>query len=574
MEVYVNRRRRNPSRSDRITAPGMQPSDTDRYGMFSEAPLPSWLTALLDEAGSDTLILKAGDPPYVVRSGSACHLSTVPLTRLSMEALALDLLPDDGRQMLAARGSLRLVLRSPDPVEVRADRLDDQLVVRLRRLEEAARVTSTENATADLVAELGAAAKTPEVEAAIDTLRQRLHTSGAAARAAERKDGATPATVVELHRRREIATAKFSFDDWVVEAVARGARTLYLPAGSVPFVKIDGQVAALSSDVLPLAMFEEAAAAMTAERDGWQRTRAEWEWSKHVPEVGTIGCRAFSDVRGGGLVVHLPASEPFGLEHVIPPHVRTACETGDGMVIIAAPFAEDVAAMVEAVVAWHAKRRPGYFIVFKRGSGLERLAGRAFISERSLPDTDQSMAAAMGPALKERPDVIVVGGDSNELPGCEAIVSAAIGRLVIVGVVARTAPRALDVVLKNLVHPESRNTFAAVFTSACSWRRVRRPGGKSIVLSDTLIGTGQVAALIREGDIGGLDRLQRDAQDGMRTVDAALASAVARRKITLREAAARAVDRKALIGLARRQVRQQRAAVRASAYSTERFRSG
>ena len=75
----------------------MQPSDTDRYGMNSEAPLPSWLTALLDQAGSDTLILKAGDPPYVVRSGSACHLSTVPLTRVSMEALARDILSDDGR---------------------------------------------------------------------------------------------------------------------------------------------------------------------------------------------------------------------------------------------------------------------------------------------------------------------------------------------------------------------------------------------------------------------------------------------------------------------------------------------
>ena len=552
----------------------MQPSDTDRYSMYSEAPLPSWLTALLVEAGSETLILKAGDPPYVVRSGSACHLSTVPLTRLSMEALALDLLSDDGRRLLAVRGSLRGVLRGPDHVEVRADRLDDQLVVRLRRLGEAEHHTSTKDATADLVAELGAAAKTPEVEAAIDALRQRLHASGAAARAAERKDGTTAATVVELHRRRELSADRFSFDDWVAEAVARGARTLYLPAGSVPFVKIDGQVAALSSDVLPLAMFEQAAAAMTAERDGWQRTRAEWEWSKHVPEVGTIACRAFSDVRGGGLVVHLPAAEPFGLEQVIPAHVRTACEAGDGMVIISAPFAEDVAAMVEAVVAWYAKRRPGYFIVFGRGSGLERLAGRAFISERPLPDTHQAMAAAIGPALKERPDVIVVGGDSSELPGCEAIVSAAVGRLVIVGVVARTAPRAVEVVLKDLVHPEARNAFAAVFTSGCSWRRVRRPGGKSIVLSDTLIGTGQVAALIREGDIGGLDRLQRGAQEGMRTVDAALASAVARKKITLREAAARAVDRKALIGLVRRQVRPQRGAVRGSAFSAERFRSG
>ena len=92
----------------------MQPSDTDRYGMNSEAPLPSWLTALLEEAGSDTLILKAGDPPYVVRSGSTRHLGTVPLTRVSMEALALDILSDDGRTLLSTRGTVRLVARGPD----------------------------------------------------------------------------------------------------------------------------------------------------------------------------------------------------------------------------------------------------------------------------------------------------------------------------------------------------------------------------------------------------------------------------------------------------------------------------
>jgi len=557
----------------------MQPSDTDRHGMNSDAPLPAWLTALLEQAGSDTLILKAGDPPYVVRSGSVCHLSTVPLTRVLMEALARDILSEDGQHILSARGNLRIVLHGQDaPVEVRADQLDDELAVRLRRLGVVEHVTSAGDGAAGLIAALGAAARTTEAEAAIDALRQRLHGSGGAADGAaplettppvpvkDRIEPRTPATVVELHRRREIATDRFNFDEWVGEAMARGARTLYLPAGSVPFLRIDGQVSAASSQVLPIAMFEQAAAAMTSERDGWYRTGAEWEWSKHMPDAGTIRCQAFSDARGGGLVVYLPAAESSGLE--IPAHLRTACEAGDGMVIVSAPFAEDVAAMVEAIVAWNAKRRPGYFIAFGRGSGLERLTGRALVSERLLPGTREGMAAAIGRALRERPDVLVIAADSGELPGCEAIVSAAVGRLVIVGVVARTAPRAAGIVLDDLVYPEARNVFATVFTSGCSWRRVRRPGGRGIVLSDVLVSTNHVAAFIRDGDIAGLDRLQREAQDGMRTIDAALASAVARKKITLREAAACAVDRPALIGLVRRKARQQRATLRANALLT------
>lgn len=526
--------------------------------MNTRTPLPSWLTALLDDAGADTLIFKAGDPPYVVRSGSPCHLGTAPLTRLAIDAMSRHILADAERQQLSTTGSVRIMLETPPTVEVRADRLDDELVIRLRRLGAASRPASAGDATADLVAALGAAAKTQEVEAAIDSLRQRLEASNAR-RDADHRDPVPPATVVELHRRREVATDRFTIDDWIAEGVARGARTLYLPVGGAPSVKIDGQVAAFAPDVLPLGMFEQAAAAMTAERDGWSRTPDELEWSKHVPGAGTIRCQAFSDARGGGLVIHLPSWQPAGLEPSIPAHIRTACETGDGLVIISAPFAEDVGAMVEAVVAWQAKRRPGYVIALGRGSGFERLAARAFVSERPLAATGQGSIAAIRHAVRERPDVLAIVGD-GDLPGSEAIAAAAVGRLVIVGVVARTAPRALQGILKDLAYPDARKALADVFTSGCSWRRVRRPGGRSVVLSDALVTSPHVAALIAEADIAGLERVQRELEGGNRSVDSVLATAVARKKVTLREAAAAAVDRRALIGLVRRRTRDQRAA--------------
>jgi Tfp pilus assembly ATPase PilU len=71
-----------------------------------------------------------------------------------------------------------------------------------------------------------------------------------------------------------------------------------------------------------------------------------------------------------------------------------------------------------------------------------------------------------------------------------------------------------------------------------------------------------VSALIEAGDITGLHLAQTSRDEGMRGVDAALAAAVARRKITLREAAACAVDRKSLISLVRRQAHDRRAAER------------
>jgi Tfp pilus assembly pilus retraction ATPase PilT len=215
--------------------------------------------------------------------------------------------------------------------------------------------------------------------------------------------------------------------------------------------------------------------------------------------------------------------------------------------------------MMEAIAVWQSKRRPGYFIAFGRGPGFERLAARAFVSERLLTGTRQGNAAAIQHAVRERPDVLAIIGDSD-LPGSEAIIGAAVGRLVIVGVVARTAPRALQVLLKDLVHPEARQALADVFTSGCSWRRVRRSGDRSVALSDSLVTSPHVAALIADADIAGLEHVQRDGESGNRSIDSVLAAAVVRKRITLREAAAAAVDRRAMIGLVRRGARGQRPA--------------
>ena len=364
------------------------------------------------------------------------------------------------------------------------------------------------------------------------------------------------ATVVELNRRGPLAAAT-ELTDWILEAMDQGATALYLRAGKAPFARIDGQVEILAVEPIPLSMFERAGAMMTAGEDGWHPA-GEWAWSKHIPGTGSVHCQAFSDGQGGGFIVQLPVSAA-ALDEQVPRHIRNACETGEGLIVVSAPFAEDVAAMVGAVVAWSARRRAGHIISFGTNGSLERVAGNAFVSDRPLPSGDHGMTTALHGALRERPDMLVVIA-SGPLPAVHTLISAAVGRLVIVGLVARTAPRALEILL-NQVGSE-RHLLAANFKAACSWRGFRTAAERRLVISDTLVATDRVSALIEAGDIAGLHRAQANRDEGMRAVDAALAAAVGRKKISLREAAACAVDRKSLISLVRRQGQERRAAER------------
>jgi Tfp pilus assembly pilus retraction ATPase PilT len=435
--------------------------------------------------------------------------------------------------------------------EEAARRADEDAAVRERESER-------ENAAREELEHIARRIKEEAVRsAAKDTARQRGHRT-------EHRDGsigvgppAGRATVVELSRRGPLAVATTDLTDWIMEATNHGATALYLRAGSAPFARIDGQVEMLAVEPIPIAMFERAGAMLSAGDDGWSPA-GDWAWSKHIPGTGRVHCQAFSDAQGGGFIIQLPVSIA-ALDDQVPRHIRNACETGEGLIVISAPFAEDVTAMVGAVVAWRAQRRAGHVISFGTHGSLERVAGNAFVSERPLSADDHDMAMALQTTTRERPDMVVVVAD-GPLAAVPALLSAAVGRLVIVGVVARTAPRAVEMLL-NDVGP-NRQLLSASLKAACSWRGFRTVGERRLVISDTLVATDRVRALIEAGDVAGLHLAQTSRQDGLRSVDAALAAAVGRRKITLREAAACAVDRKSLISLVRRQAQQRRAAAR------------
>jgi Tfp pilus assembly pilus retraction ATPase PilT len=303
---------------------------------------------------------------------------------------------------------------------------------------------------------------------------------------------------------------------------------------------------------------------MTVEDDGWRRTQKPNEWTNHVPEVGTIRAQIFVDAADGGLIVRIPGARAAH-EQAAPPHVRMACEAREGLIIVSASVAEDVAAMVQAVVGWYVWRHPGYVVAFGTDLDLEGLPARAFLSERMLPETETGVRAAIRDAIREGPDALIVTSDTGDVRPSDAIIAAAVGRLVITGVVARTSPDAIQVVLRQLVHQDGRDMFAEVFRSACCCRRVRRSGEKRLVVWDILTAGAGVAPAIRHGDIAELERMQSKRQHGMRTVDAALAAAVGRGMLTLREAAAAAVDRTTLCRRVVHDARVNRAALSAGA---------
>ncbi len=364
---------------------------------------------------------------------------------------------------------------------------------------------------------------------------------------------AVPAKIVPACRPDTSA-----LDYWIRQAARRDATALYLRGGQAPVMRVREQVEQLTGDPLDDSAVDGVAAAFAANDEAW-RAASDGEWVREYDGIGEVRCQVFTDEIGLGLVVHLSAQHSAStLQKSIPRLVRRACEEEDGIVLVSAEAAADVLAMVAAVAQWTAERRAGYLISVEPPNGLGHDITGTFVSARRVDGPPEDVAAAIRRAAQQRPDILVIALPSG-IAAEEAIRAARPGCLMILGVVAPTAPRALESLLSLVnpqVEPQMRRSLAAGLRCGFSYRALRRIGGGRTIVHDALIATREVRAGLDRWDFGALDKLQRSGAGGMRSLDAALAGAVHRREISLRQAAIHAVDCGELVSLVRQASRE------------------
>jgi Tfp pilus assembly pilus retraction ATPase PilT len=574
--------------------------------------MPS-LCAALERAGGDRLVMRAGERPHVLAGERRHDVASAVLSINAVEALAEQILSSGARQELAANGSVSEPVTStsfPRPLTARAERVGDDFCIEL-----IVSTASAEVPAPPAVEEMPApAAPEPEVsysasdsysapepvhedpvptyqepeptpveepavvaayeppptpmyvpepepepapmpappvqEVAVESPREVRHEP-------IRQPEVTVVTRVEKPVRapRPVAnvTAALDLFEWIGHAADLGATTLYLRAGAPAAARIDERIQPISQENVAASVIEDTTAAFTRGGEGVWEARADGEWVREDDELGYVSCRVFADQHGSGLIIHLRPSTSLRLLHKhIPRQVRIACE-GNGLVVVAASNEADVEALAAAVADWSGRDRGGYLISLQRRSRAHADIAGAFVSQRTIAGTDKDFAAAIRRAAQESPDILLVTGLQAEQPLQAAVLAAAGGRLVIAGVVAPTTVEALRMMAGSDSHV--RRAMAASFRAAIGYRSLRRLGGGRTLIQDVVLASGSVGNMIESGDFAGFARSQNDVAAKMKSVDEALARAVSRRQISLREAASQAIDKSHLVALVRSQAR-------------------
>jgi twitching motility protein PilT len=328
-------------------------------------------------------------------------------------------------------------------------------------------------------------------------------------------------------------------------AVHHGASDLHLSSGEPPMLRINGDIkriehAALSPDEVHNMAFD----VMTdGQRKGFQE-KLDIDFSFELGDIARFRVNVFLTRRGEAAVFRVIPSKIITLDELsMPPVLKEICKRERGFVLCTGPTGSGKSTTLAAMVDHINESEDVSIITIEDPIEFVHRSKRALVNQREVGMHTQSFANALRGALREDPDVILVGEMRDLETIALALTAAETGQLVFATLHTSSAPKTVDRVIdafpseqQNQVRTMLSESLQAILTQTLC----KRKGGGRVAACEVLMGVPAARNLIREGKIHQLPSVMQTGQkQGMQTLDMALQDLLARGLITREEAQAK-----------------------------------
>jgi len=324
-------------------------------------------------------------------------------------------------------------------------------------------------------------------------------------------------------------------------AMAAGASDLHLSAGCRPHLRVRGVLRPMdSSPVLDAATVHELAnGPLGPEQRRQLATTGDLDTSLTLGD-GDGGAaqrfRANLFRQSGALAAAIrivpgtiPSLESLGL----PPRVSRFADLGSGLVLVTGPTGSGKSTTLAALIEQVNRSRPAHIVTIEDPVEYRYTPDRALIQQREVGSDTGSFATALRQALRQDPDVILIG----ELRDLEtirtALTAAETGHLVLATLHSADATSAVNRVIDVFPADQQaqiRSQLALSLEGCISQRLLPGPQGALAAVTEVLVATGAVRNLIREDKVHQLRSvLETGGEAGMHTFDQSLARLVRQR---------------------------------------------
>ncbi len=339
----------------------------------------------------------------------------------------------------------------------------------------------------------------------------------------------------------------YTIEDLLHELISDGGSDLHISSALPPVKRVDGELVRMNHDPLTPEDVENLLFPMMT-NDQRRRLEQEWEldFSYGVEGIGRFRVNFYKDKGCYAAAFRTISSNAPTLENMnMPPIVTAVAERPRGLVLVTGPTGSGKSTTLAAMIDYINRTRAEHILTIEDPVEFVHTSKMSVIHQRELGMDTRSFANALKSALREDPDIILVGEMRDHETISLALTAAETGHLVFGTLHTSSASQTIDRIID--VFPEGQqqqirvqlaNSLVAVFAQTLLPKR--QPDGSvkgRVMAQEIMVVTPAIANLIRESKAAQIySTLQTSSGSGMQTLESALANLVNQKLITLEDA--------------------------------------
>jgi twitching motility protein PilT len=318
------------------------------------------------------------------------------------------------------------------------------------------------------------------------------------------------------------------------EAADKGASDLHLSSGEAPMLRVNGDL--VRTEGAPLdgeTVLALVTSIMGPAHKKQFEENLEADFATELDGVGRYRVNVFTHNRGPGAVLRtIPTKIPALESMELPPILKELCTKERGLVLVTGPTGSGKSTTLAAMLDHINDTWEGHILTVEDPIEFVHRPKKCLVNQREVGPHTLSFANALKSALREDPDVILVGEMRDLETISLAITAAETGHLVFGTLHTSSAPKTVDRIIDAFPSGQQaqiRTMLSESLEAVISQTLLKKKGGGRVAACEVLIGTPAVRNLIREAKLHQIpSMMQTGTRLGMQTLDMALQDLVKR----------------------------------------------